>query len=230
MTDYLEEDWQPLSALQHLAFCPRQWGLIHIEQVWVENRLTMEGHYLHERVDEDTVEVRGNERIVRGLRIHSARLGLVGRADAVHFTRGSPDPTGVLLPGETGRWQVEPVEYKHGKPKADNCDAVQLCAQALCLEDMLDTRIASGSLFYGKTRRRQEIQFDLALRSETEALAAELHRLYEAQKTPPAVYADYCHRCSIYHYCKPETMGRGKSARRYLGTTLNKMLNEEDTT
>ena len=230
MSDYPEEDWQPLSALQHLAFCPRQWGLIHIEQVWVENRLTMEGHYLHERVDEDSVEVRGDERIVRGLRIHSVRLGLVGRADAVHFTRVASDASEILLPGESGRWLVEPVEYKHGKPKADNCDAVQLCAQALCLEEMLETRIPSGALFYGKTRRRQEVQFTTTLREETEALAAELHRLYEAQLTPPAVYADHCHRCSIYNYCKPETMGRGKSARRYLGTTINKMLTDEDTT
>jgi CRISPR-associated exonuclease Cas4 len=134
---FTEAELLPLSALQHLAFCERQWGLIHLEQVWDENRLTVEGRHLHERADEPASENRRDLRIARGLRIRSLRLGLVGRADVVEFHRlpqeDEPSTDTLTLAGVAGRWRPLPVEYKRGRPKADAWDEVQLCAQALCL-------------------------------------------------------------------------------------------------
>ncbi len=176
-----EDDLLPISALQHLVFCERQWGLIHLEQIWAENRLTLEGKHLHERVDESETESRGGVRTARALALRSLRLGLSGRADVVEFLRmeadegpvdGADDGVSgaVALPGVAGLWRPFPVEYKRGKPKPDRCDEVQLCAQALCLEEMLDTEIPRGALFYGQPRRRQEVAFDPELRALTESL------------------------------------------------------------
>jgi len=151
------EDLIQLSALQNMVFCSRQCALIHIEQVWSENRLTAEGRLMHERTHEEGGESRGNVRIERAVMLRSLRLGLVGMADVVEFHRL-----------EDGRWQPFPVEYKHGKPKVDDCDKVQLCAQAICLEEMLNVEIPGGALFYGKTRRRLDVAFDSDLRQETE--------------------------------------------------------------
>ena len=152
-----EEDLLPLSALQHLLFCERQCALIHVEQLWDENLFTAEGRVIHERVHEQGGESRGNIRIERGLPLRSFRLGLVGKADVVEFHRVT-----------TQRWQPFPVEFKRGKPKRDDCDKVQLCAQALCLEEMLATVVEAGALYYGRTRRRLDIAFDTGLRDETE--------------------------------------------------------------
>ena len=168
-----ESELLPISALQHLVFCERQWALIHLEGVWEENPLTMEGHHLHERTDASETEVRGDVRIARGLRLRSLRLGLVGRADVVKFYRlsasgepSTPDqkPPGARLKGVPGLWRPQAVEYKRGKPKADHSDEVQLCAQTLCLEEMLNVEIPSGALFYGRTRRHHDVLFDDALR------------------------------------------------------------------
>ena len=147
---YSEDDLLPLSALQHLYFCERQCALIHVEQVWLENRFTAEGRIMHERVDTGKSEMRGGVRTSFAVSLRSLRLGLVGKADVVEFhRRQSPD-------GRSA-WQPFPVEYKRGRPKKDNCDKIQLCAQALCLEEMLNLRIECGALFYGKTRRRQDV-------------------------------------------------------------------------
>ncbi len=152
MTDktyiYSEDDLFMISALQHYAFCPRQCALIHIEQAWLENRWTAEGRILHERVHEQEGESRAGVRIERGLPLRSLRLGLVGVADVVEFHP---------LPG--GGWQLFPVEYKRGKPKPDHCDEVQLCAQAMCLEEMMGVEVSQGALFYGKTRHRHDVAF-----------------------------------------------------------------------
>ncbi|HOK67603.1 MAG TPA: CRISPR-associated protein Cas4 [Anaerohalosphaeraceae bacterium] len=141
---YAEADYLPLSALQHWVFCPRQCGLIHLEQVWDENRLTAEGRILHQRVHEMSDEFRSDISIVRGLRIYSRRLGLIGQADVVEFHRA---PTGIALPDAEGIWQPYPVEYKRGSPKMDACDEVQLCAQAICLEEMLGIAVPQGAFF-----------------------------------------------------------------------------------
>lgn len=175
---FSEDELLPISAVQHLAFCPRQWALIHLEGQWTDNRLTAQGTALHERVHEGQAEVRGDVLIVRGLRLRSLRLGLVGTADVVEFHPVAAVVTGgCLLPGRAGRWQPFPVEHKRGRPKPDRCDEVQLCAQALCLEEMLGAPVPEGDLFYGAQRRRHHVAFRADLRHETEALAAQLHEL-----------------------------------------------------
>jgi CRISPR-associated exonuclease Cas4 len=219
MDMYAEDELLPLSALQHLLFCERQCALIHIEQAWDENRLTAEGRILHDRVHEGENESRRNVRIVRGLRLRSLRLGLVGVADVVEFHRPTADLKSQI---SDLRWpgQPFPIEYKRGKPKPDVCDSVQLCAQALCLEEMTGVPVPQGALFYGLPRRRQDVLFDEPLRCRTETAAQRLHALFGAGLTPPAVYAKRCDNCSLKTLCLPETAGRGKSARRYLAQVV----------
>jgi CRISPR-associated exonuclease Cas4 len=202
---YHEDDYIMLSALQHYLFCPRQCALIHLEQTWDENILTMQGRILHERVHEEQREKRGDVIVSRGLRLVSARLGLSGQTDVVEFFRSE---SGCLLPNYPGFWQPFPVEYKRGKPKKDLCDAVQLCAQALCLEEMLDCRIPSGALFYGTKRRRKDVQFDQRLRDETERCATEVHALLNGGQTPPPVADSRCGRCSLKEHCLPDTLSK----------------------
>jgi len=188
----------PISGLQHLAFCPRQWGLIHVEQAWAENRLTAEGRLLHEKADSGTDELRDGVRIVRGLMLESHSLGLVGRADVVEF-RPAPFP----------------VEYKRGKAKPTDCDLVQLCAQALCLEEMLGSPVPAGAIFYGEPRRRTEVEFNTALRQRTSQLAEQMHVLYAAGVTPAARPGPYCRNCSLASLCLPEATSGERSARRW---------------
>lgn len=229
---FAEDDLLPISALQHLAFCERQWALIHLEGVWVESRLTAEGRRLHDRVDDGGTEARGDLRIARGLRLRSLRLGLTGRADVVEFHRLTDDETaaivesgsrtlGVTLPGVSGLWRPLPVEYKRGRPKTDHCDKMQLCAQAMCLEEMLKVSVPSGALFYGKPRRRTDVSLDVSLRQETEALIVRLHDLTRAGRTPQAPYEKKCDNCSLVDLCLPKTTGTRRSARAYLVTALD---------
>jgi CRISPR-associated exonuclease Cas4 len=225
---FTEDDLLPVSALQHLAFCERQWALIHLEQAWAENVLTAEGRLMHDRTHAEEIETRGDIRIVRGLRVHSMRLGLAGMMDVVEFARvdakaaDDGNRNTIRLPGIDGLWSPTPVEYKRGKPKPDICDEVQLCAQALCLEEMLHMLIPSGAIFYGRPRRRTEVAFDSALRRETEALAVRLHQLHSLAKTPPPVYSRKCPSCSLVDTCRPKVM-RAKSTRRYVLSSLREM-------
>jgi CRISPR-associated exonuclease Cas4 len=202
---YTDEDFIPLSALQHLSFCERQCALIYIEQIWGENRMTAEGHIMHERVHEQDRESRGNVRIEYGLPLRSLRLGLIGKADVVEFHRSGKD-----------FWQPFPVEYKRGKPKHDHCDLIQLCAQAMCLEEMLSVSIPNGAIFYGRTRRRLDVSFDESLRRETEDAAERAHQLISSGKTPPPVYEKRCENCSLIDECIPKTMATKSSVKRYL--------------
>ena len=206
---YNEDDLIQLSSLQHMIFCPRQCALIHIEQVWAENRQTAEGRIMHERVHEENRESRGNLRVEYGVPLRSLRLGLIGKADIVEFHR---------LQDET--WQPFPVEYKRGKPKADDCDKVQICAQALCLEEMLNARIMKGALFYGKTRRRLDVSFDEKLRHKTEETACNVRLLIESGRTPAPVYTKKCESCSLVGECLPKTMGKKRSVKIYLTRIL----------
>jgi len=218
---YSEDDLLPLSGLQHLHFCERQWGLIHIEQQWEENRLTAEGRVLHERVHDGGSEGRPGVVIARGLPLYSPRLGLAGQADVVEFQEaGAGAPAAMQLPGRPGWWRPFPVEYKRGKPKADACDEVQLCAQAMCLEETFGVEIGCGALFYGTSRRRTEVRFDGELRGRTEELARRMHELYAAGVTPPAVYAKKCDRCSLYGRCLPRAVSKRASVKRYLARAL----------
>ena len=213
---YTEDDLLPLSALQHILFCERQCALIHIEQTWNENLFTAEGKIMHERVDEAGRESRKDVRIEFAMPLRSLRLGLVGKADVVEFHRKSASQN-----AKSAEWVPFPVEYKRGKPKKDNCDRVQLCAQALCLEEMLDVEIPRGALFYGKTRRRKDVDFDNALRQETENAAIQLHKLIESRQTPPPVYTPKCKNCSFFHVCLPKTIGKRHSVKQYLSGAIS---------
>lgn len=200
-----------LSGLQHLAFCPRQWALIHLEGIWEENRLTVEGKHMHERVHQSDSEMRDGVRTVCGLRLRSLRLGLSGQADVVEFHPGEGAPVPF------------PVEYKRGKPKPDRCDEIQLCAQALCLEEMLDCTISAGALFYGKTRRRQDVLFTEELRNKTEELAHEMQRLFQIGVTPPAVYESKCDNCSLYPWCLPKTISSDVTVEEYINQVFQSL-------
>jgi CRISPR-associated exonuclease Cas4 len=223
---FTEDQLLPISALQHWVFCPRQCGLIHLEQAWAENRLTAEGRTLHEKVHESDTENRPGVRIVRGLRLVSYALGLVGQADVVEFRQNE---TGIPLPGASGLWQPFPVEYKRGKPKKDNSDNIQLCAQALCLEEMLGATIPVGAFFYGKPRRRTDVELDAALREKTRQTAAALHELFDSRKTPAVRYSKKCDNCSLYLQCMPKTTGLNKKIDLYLSKAFELPQLEDST-
>ncbi|AMV71699.1 CRISPR-associated protein Cas4 [Desulfuromonas carbonis] len=202
---YDEADYIMLSALQHYLYCPRQCALIHLEQVWVENRYTAEGRVLHERSDSREVGRQRGIRAIRTLPLASARLGLSGQADVVEFHDDG---------------SVFPVEYKRGRPKKNRCDEVQLCAQALCLEEMLALSIPSGALYYGEKRRRQPVIFNAELRKLTESTIARVHALLQGGTTPPADYCRKCDQCSLFSACLPKSCTTGRSVRKYLAAML----------
>ncbi|MFI5167982.1 MAG: CRISPR-associated protein Cas4 [Thermoanaerobaculales bacterium] len=224
---YNEDQLLPLSALQHLVFCERRCALVHLEALWSENAFTLEGSHLHEGADEAgaRTESRGDLRICRGLPLRSLRLGLSGKADVVEFHRlpaGQPAqgecaaPAGVVLAGAIGHWQPLPVEYKVGHMRHERSYEVQLCAQAICLEEMLGTPVPCGALFYGKAQRRHAVTFDPELRQQTEAAASRLHELIASGVTPRATKEPKCERCSLLPQCLPEAMSPRRSATRYL--------------
>lgn len=209
---YQESDLLPLSGIQHLLFCERQWGLIHIEQQWQENRLTAEGRLLHTQADNAVVEQRGGLRIVRALPLRSFRLGLSGKADVVEFPLSGEAPV--------------PVEYKRGRAKLTDVDRVQLCAQGLCLEEMLGVEVPRGALFYGQPRRRVLVEFDAKLRAVTTALAFRMHELYAASVTPAPVLLPHCRNCSLTSLCQPAALLHRGSARTFLRRAVRVNLQE----
>lgn len=188
---YSEDQLLPISALQHLLFCERQCALIHIEQIWSENQFTAEGKVLHERAHNGPDESRPGIRITRSLSVRSIELGISGQCDVVEFHE--PIPGGLVLP----------VEYKRGKPKSHRADEVQLCAQAICLEEMLDVTLERGALYYGERRHRTDIIFDHDLRTLTRDLAQQLHQLIHSRRTPPARMERKCETCSLLNDCMP---------------------------
>jgi CRISPR-associated exonuclease Cas4 len=218
--DAEDDDLLPLSALQHLAFCPRQCALIHGEQVWAENRFTAEGRILHERADSGEGETRGNLRIARSVRLVSRRLGLSGIADVVEFHREASSEGAAV-------WLPFPVEYKRGKPKTHDADRIQLCAQALCLEEMLSIAVPEGALFYAKPRRREAVTFTLELRWQVTDLAARLHALLHETGLPPPLVGDArCDACSLVEICRPGLAGR--SARAWTARAVARQLAETE--
>ena len=220
MTVYREEEFLPLSALQHFAFCRRQWALIHIEQQWKENLRTMDGHLFHARAhDAARRERRGNTLILQGLPVFSPVLGLSGQCDVVEFHQ---TPEGVPLRGEDGLWLPYPVEYKRGKPKGGQADELQLCAQAMCLEEMLCCAVSEGALFYGEPRRRTQILFTPELREAVTAMSAEMHDLYARGHTPRVKPRKSCGACSLKELCLPALLGR-RSASAYIRETMEEM-------
>ena len=219
MIDF-SEDLLPLSGLQHFAFCRRQWALIHLEQQWQENLRTVEGGLLHRRAhDEAARERRSDTLILRGLQVVSHQLGLSGQCDVVEF---HATPKGVPLQGEEWLWQPYPVEYKRGKPKSHQADELQLCAQAMCLEEMLCCQVPAGALFYGQTRRREEVCFSAGLRQAVRAMLCEMHQLAARGYTQKCRPARRCGACSLKPLCLPGTL-RGRSAQSYLDMQLSEM-------
>jgi len=204
-TFYAEDDFIHIGALQHYVFCPRQCALIHVEDAWRENVYTVRGDILHEKAHSDTYETRGTLKTVRGLRIHSYRLGIVGRCDVVEFHQSKRVPSMKVTFSE-----VLPVEFKAGKPKQDISDKVQLCAQALCLEEMLNTTVKWGAFFYGRIRRRLLVEIDEELRKQTEEIIAAVHDIVSRKVVPQAKYMDKCRRCSLYDICQPKAMNQRK--------------------
>lgn len=186
----------PLSALQHYAFCPRQCALIHNEQAWAENYLTAQGKLLHERVDGGEPETRQGTRFERSVHVLSDTLGLSGVLDMVEVSKNG---------------DMRPVEYKHGKPKPTDIDKIQLCSQAMCLEEMTGRTVASGSLWYGKTRHRLVVVFDEELRAKTLATIDSVRTMLQSGQTPLPIYDKRCKACSLVDICEPKVFGKDKS-------------------
>lgn len=242
---YAEDDLLSISGLAHLVYCRRRCALIHLEGAWTESRLTAEGRLLHERVHERQSGTEHGIPVARGLRLVSYRLGLSGVADFVEYHPATDPPLsplseegsgadpprsplvkggrGVELPGRAGRWVPYPVEYKRGRPKAHDADAVQLCAQAMCLEEMLQTTVPAGALFYGQTRRRAPVVFTAELRGRVEQLAARLHELFDSGVTPPPEPGPKCKHCSLKDDCLPQ---RPASATGYLWRMVRQTIRE----
>ena len=210
---FAPEDCLMISGLQHFRFCRRQWALIHLEQQWAENLRTVEGEFLHERAhNEQLQERRGDLLTVRGLRVQSLTLGLSGVCDVVEFRQ---DARGVPLSGKEGQWLPYPVEYKRGVPKQDGCDELQLCAQAMCIEEMLCCEIPEGALYYGEPRRRLRVSLTKELREEVRSDAAQMHALYRRGHTPRVRRTKSCNACSLKELCLPGLQKSG-SVRDYL--------------
>lgn len=217
MSVYEEEDYLQLSGIQHFCFCRRQWALIHIEQQWADNLRTVEGDILHERAhDERFTEKRGDLLIVRGLAIHSSTLGVSGACDVVEF---HASPEGVPLAHHRGTWLPIPVEYKRGSTKEIDADRLQLCGQAMCLEEMLACEISLGYLFYGETRRREEVPFTEELREKVRAMLEEMHGYYHRGYTPKVKPSKSCNACSLKELCLPK-LCRKLSVEDYIESNL----------
>lgn len=213
---YKDEDFLALSGIQHYSFCRRQWALIHIEQVWKDNLLTVEGELMHERAhDEGLRERRGDVIVVRGLVVRSANLGIWGKCDVVEFHQSAE---GHPLIGEDGLWQALPVEYKHGRIKPGNADRLQLCAQAMCLEEMLASEIGHGCLYYGSTHSRERVEFSARLRKEVVDAFSEMHQLYRRRHIPKVRQFSACRSCSLFEECIPKVSNRSVAS--YIAKTL----------
>ena len=204
--EYASEELLALSGIQHFTFCRRQWALIHVERQWQENALTAEGRLMHQRTDNPfETDVRSGLVTARALPVSSYRLGLYGICDVVEF---HPSADGVKLHSRSGTYLPRPVEYKRGKEKHDDCDKAQLCAQALCLEEMFPVVIPAGSLYYGETRRRVEVEFTKDLRGLVERMAAEMHDYFARGYTPRVKTSKACRSCSLADTCLPRLQHR----------------------
>lgn len=237
---YSEDELLALSGLQHLVFCARQWALIHLEQTWVENRLTAEGRERHGRVDEQGYETRRGVRAVTSLPVRSLELGVAGVCDLVEFPVAPAEES-----EEDGEWEAifetapgalsgagdgpvvqspVPVEYKRGRPNVTDCDRVQVCAQAMCLEEMTGAVIGEGAIYYWATRRREVVLITDELRGRTRAVAAEMHRLHAEGRTPRAVVIPGCRSCSLKELCLPEVTGGQRSAASYFRRAMRREI------
>ncbi|MFP4974216.1 CRISPR-associated protein Cas4 [Paenibacillus sp. CN-4] len=215
--DFNEDDYLLLSGLQHFNFCRRQWALIHIEQQWVDNVLTVEGDHLHRKADQPELrERRGDKLIVRAMPVHSRTLGITGICDVVEFVQ---DPAGIAIAGEEGLYLPFPVEYKRGKPKKDDSDISQLVAQVMCLEEMLVCSINEACFYYHEIRHRVEITISQDDRERVRKSLAEMRRYYDRNHTPKAKAGPHCKSCSLYAICIPELFSK-RSVSSYIESRL----------
>lgn len=213
-SEYTSDELLPLSGIQHFVFCRRQWALIHVERQWQENALTVEGKLLHNRADNPFfTETRKGVITARSVPIASYRLGLAGVCDVVEFTE-SPD--GVKLPGREGLFLPAPVEYKRGHEKRDPCDEAQLCAQAICLEEMLSTAVPIGYLYYGETRHRVEVELTAELRDLVREMSEEMHAYFQRGYTPRVKSSKACRSCSLADICLPTLQEKVIPASKYI--------------
>lgn len=223
---YTEENLLPLSGLQHLAFCERRWALIHLEQQWEENLFTAEGKLLHEKAHSAEIESRPEVLVRRTLPLRSFRLGISGQADIVEFLPCEASEPGVPMPSRRGLWKPYPLEYKRTRDQHDSMAYhIQLCAQALCLEEMLHVPVPAGAVFDGRAKRRDAVKFDEPLCQEVERLAARMHQILQSGRTPPAVYAKKCEGCSMKPICLPSAV-ESSSASRYLTRAIDANLRQ----
>ena len=219
MMNYSDDDLLSLSGIQHFAYCERQWGLIHVERQWVENLRTAEGRLMHQRADDPFfTESRGNVKIVRSVPLLSKTLGLFGVADVLELHLDTKDISGK-------RYNI--VEYKRGKPKPDDRDEVQLCAQAICLEEMLSITLDYGYMYYGETRHRHRVDFNDTLRNRVKILAEKMHFLFAKGETPLPVQGKKCKNCSMADICLPRLGKNTKKAETYLAEVFKEMMEEE---
>lgn len=211
---YADDELLPLSGIQHFCFCKRQWALIHVEQQWQDNLWTQEGHFIHERVDDPFLnESRGDVIISRAFPLISYSLGLTGIADVIEFTYSD---TGISIPDHNGHWLIKPIEYKRGKPKIDERDEVQLCAQVICLEEMFGVRINEADFYYHEIRRRQHLNITDDLRSYVFSLTKEMHEIYQKGITPNAEMGKNCRLCSLIDICVPKLTKKKRLVRSYI--------------
>lgn len=214
---YSEDDYLMLSGIQHFSFCRRQWALIHIENLWADNLRTIEGELMHKNAhDNSYIESRGDVYILRGVSIHSASLGISGQCDVLEYHKSEE---GITLHGKDGLWQPYPIEYKKGEPKDVPADRLQLCAQAMCLEEMLCCDINSGALFYGEIRRRETVEFSDELRNTVRDYLSEMHEYAKKGYTPKVKPTKSCNACSLKELCLP-TMLKQTSAKKYISDML----------
>lgn len=217
---YAEEDFLQLSGLQHFAFCRRQWALIHIENQWAENERTVDGVLMHEKAhDREFEESRGDRLIKRGVSVYCAELGISGQCDVLEYYQSD---TGIPLNGREGLWQPYPVEYKRGSPKENSADALQLCAQAMCLETMLCCDIPEGALYYGETRRREYVRLDQELRDQVREMLIQMHSLYKRGYTPKVKPTKSCNACSLRELCLPKLL-KSRSVSAYLKAAVEEL-------
>ena len=222
---YGEDDMLMLSGIQHYRFCPRQWALIHIEQQWADNRLTVEGRTLHKHADDATYRQKcGNHICLRSVNIASDELGLYGISDVIELHPSDDSKNCISHPKYPGRWLPYPVEYKHGRPKKNEIDEVQLAAQAMCLEEQYSIRIVWGAFFYHEIKHRVEVEISDYLRDIVRQCAEEMHRVFKRGQLPAIQFGKYCDRCSLYNLCMPNTANQPAAS-----TYLKHYLYEETT-
>ncbi len=221
MKEFNEEDYLQLSGIQHFRFCRRQWALIHIEHQWEENLRTTEGELMHEHAHDSGIkETRGSIITTHNMRVFSASLGISGNCDIVEFHQSA---SGIQIDGKAGLFQPYPIEYKRGKPKEHDSDFLQLCAQAMCLEEMLCCDIPKGAFYYGELRKRVVAEFTSSSRDEVKKCLEEMHQLYQRGYTPKVKPSKSCNACSLKELCLPKLL-RNRSVADYMRSRLKETI------